>query len=73
MLKECTALGVCNANCYDNIDNHMVNDTVDSNTHSIEISDVLFPICAEVKLKSSVMLMLYCLKFPANSGCTLTV
>jgi hypothetical protein len=29
--KSVTAVGVCYPNCYDSIENHMINDTVDSN------------------------------------------
>jgi len=71
--KSVTAVVVCYPICFDNIDRHMINDTVDYNTHSLQISDFLFAIWAKVKVKSSVMLLFYCVKFPANSGCTFTV
>jgi len=38
------AVGVCYPICYDNISNHMINDTVDSNMLSIQINNFLFAI-----------------------------
>jgi hypothetical protein len=51
----------------------MINDTVDSNMHSIQINDFLFNIGAKVKVKPSVTLLFYCLKFPASSGIAMNV
>ena len=36
------AVGVCYPSCYDNIDNHMINCNIDSNAHSLQISDISF-------------------------------
>jgi len=71
--KSVMAVGVCYPICYDNISNHMINDTLGFNMHSLHISDFLFAIWAKVKVKPSVMLPFYCLKFRSNSGCALTV